>query len=56
MRIIHKISEEEANKIAEIRKTIKNKMTDKKNFMQSNFGEEEKLTPKLPKSLILPQK
>ena len=30
MRIIHKISEEEANKIAEIRKTIKNKMTDKK--------------------------
>ena len=30
MRIIYKISEEEANKIAEIRKTIKNKMTDKK--------------------------
>ncbi len=30
MRIIYKISEEEANEIAEIRKTIKNKMTDKK--------------------------
>lgn len=43
MRIIYKISEEEANKIAEVRKTIKDKMTDK-NFMQWNFEEEEKRT------------
>lgn len=30
MRIIYKISEEEANEIAKVRKTVKDKMTEKK--------------------------